>query len=165
MAATNSCIHDVQCSVWLHPLSVSPWWAAATFCLSRKFSKTSRLVWPRLLLTIALVPGPSVYKILCALIMSEVSISPQYCGAPEMKPHWLSNSNALGAHLPGAPCGGLQKGVQNSHFCGRTFTIYVFSSLWVAPRGLGFNYVTNPSLLPVSLWFFMSLIIEDFFSW
>ena len=112
MAATNSCIHEVQCSVWLHPLSVCPRWAGATSCLSRKLSKTSSLLWLRLLLITALAPGPSVYKILYALIMSEVSISPQYYGAPEMKPHWLSNSNALGAHLPGAQAGESKLGVR-----------------------------------------------------
>ena len=156
MAATNSCIHEVQCSARLHPLSVSPRWAAATFCLSRKLSKTSRLVWPRLLLTIALVLGPSVYKILCALIMSEVSISPPILWGSWNEASLTFKLKCSGGSSSWCPMRGLQNGVQNSHSCGRTFTIYVFSSLWVAPRGVGFNYVTNPSLLPVSLWFFMA---------
>ena len=170
MAATSSCIHEVQCSVWLHPLSVSPTWAAATFCLSRKLSKTSSLVWPRLLIT-ALAPDPSVYKILWALIMSEVSISPQYCGAPEMKPHWLSNSNALGAHLSDAQAGESKMGFRTLTPVGEHLQ-YMHSPVYGLHLGVWDliisqvhpSYLSHCGSFERLNWTELNWIIEDYFS-
>lgn len=31
------------------------------------------------------------------------------------------------------------------------------------PWGMAFDYISNPPLLFISLWFFMSLVLKDFF--
>lgn len=59
--------------------------------------KTSKYLWPRSVRSHNFCPG-SQYS-LCAPSKSGVSVSPQYCGAPVIKPFWASKPNTLG-HLP-----------------------------------------------------------------
>lgn len=70
--------------------------------LSGRFPRTSRQVGPGSCQMAALALGPGAWETLCAPFKNEVSISPQSCWAPQIKPLWLSKPNALGACLPSA---------------------------------------------------------------
>ena len=81
--------------------------------------------------------GPGAHEILCVLFKS--LCFPQSWGAPAVKPCWPSKPNALEGSS--SWCG------WNSHFCGRTSVIWLFSGLWVVHlRGMGFDYIGSSPL-------------------
>ena len=88
----------------------------------------------------------------------------QVCGfvSPKIKSCWPSKPNALGAHLPGAgPLGWRAQNWAQTFPVREPLQCNYFPVCVTYPRGIGLDYFANPPLLAISLWFLMSLVIED----
>ena len=84
---------------WLLSASTSPRWVPVASCLSRRLSKISKWVWPRLFSNYFC---PGSWKMWWP------------SDSPRSKPHWSSEPSVLGAHVPstGPPGWGAQCGAQ-----------------------------------------------------
>ena len=101
--------------------------------LSRRLSKISKWVWPRLLLYYCLCSGPWIMRDFACPLRAE-SLLPVVLSSPGHKLCWFSKPDILGDYFPSAaPLGfGAQCWAQTPHSLGRTSTIVLFFCLWVA---------------------------------
>lgn len=120
-------------------------------CISdspRVFLRTANRSDPGSYQIAALVMDTNVYEILGAPFKVEVSISPNPVGFSKLVP-LAFKSKCSGSYFPST---GAQCGAQNS-LIGEPLQIIILQFVGCLPRDRGFDYISSPLLLPVSLWF------------
>ena len=139
---------------WLPPMFVSPGGIPVASCFSRRLSKISRWVWPRLLSNYCLCAGIRGCDILCMPFKCEVSLSCSTLALPYANPTGLQSKMFWGLNFlvrdPGL--GSLMWGLdpsllgENLYNCDYPFACE--SPTW----GCGLDYTMSLPLLPILLW-------------
>ena len=122
----------------------------------------------------AAFPWVLVHTKFCLFVppKNSVFVSPQSCGSPIIKSHWLSKSDSLGipSSFAGSSSWEAWHEVQNLQNSKRTSLVLLFSRLWFATPslptvGMGFDFIVIASLLQSHFIFFFISGHGDLFWW